>query len=607
MSRVFEFGPFRLDERERTLEAGGERVALTPKTFQTLLVLLENAGKLVPKSVLLASVWNDVHVDEAVLTRAISDLRKALGRGGQSFIETVPKFGYRFASPLAVKDTSTGQTPPKIHRPRRGLWKWVAALAFLLSTGWVVDALHLLAPVPPPVMHLAVLPFQPLGQAAQDDSLGPGIADAVIMRLSNLRALIVRPMSTVRRYRGAGADALRAARELQVDAVLEGSVESSGGAVRVYARLIRAIDGKSLWADTVESNQSRLFALQDSLAQQVAAHLAIRLSAEEQRDLASRAELNPEAHRLYVKGRYQLSGRTRQGFEAAADSFRQAIDLDPTYARAYAGLADCYFLLGGYSLQPQLETLPKARAMAQRALQLNSDLAEAHATLALVRQNLEWDWRAVEQEYREAIRLAPNYPTAHHWYAEFLSILGRFQESGAEFTQARQIDPISPIIQVDEAQLFFFEKNYGHSLALLEEVVRKDPDFVLAYERMAWSYMMEGREEDAWRQLQHLPDCISADSICRLTWTAWLSKRDPASSRRALAKLEADAQVRHVPAAALVVGYARRGDTTKALDWFETLARQHGVWLITAKVNPVFDALRPYPRMHAVLRQLLLE
>jgi TolB-like protein/DNA-binding winged helix-turn-helix (wHTH) protein/Tfp pilus assembly protein PilF len=607
VSRVFEFGPFRLDERERSLETGGGRIPLTPKAFQTLIVLVENSGKLVEKSVLLANVWNNVHVDEAVLTRAISDLRKTLDGEGESLIETVPKFGYRFVAPVAVSQGTAARPAPEVSRKGRGLWKWAAAVVLLLSTAWMVDALRPRLEAPPPVLHLAVLPFQPIGSSAANDSLGPGIADAVIMRLSNLQALIVRPMSTVWRYRGAQADALAAGRDLEVDAVLEGSVQSAGGSVRVYARLIQAKDGKALWADTVESNESRLFALQDSLAQQVASHLAIRLSAEEQRELASNQELNPEAHRLYVRGRYELGKRTREGFEAAADAFRQAIDLDPAYARAYAGLADCYFLLGGYSWQPQLETLPQAKAMALRALQLNPHLADAHATLALVKQNLDWDWAGVEQEYREAIRLAPNNPTAHHWYAEFLSIQGRFEESAAEFAHAREIDPISLIIPVDEAQLYFFARNYDRSLELLREVARKDPSFALAHERMAWAYMVQGREEDAWAEVRRLPECSSENSVCRLTWTAWLARRDPVAARNALAKLATDVQARHVPMAALVVGYARQGQSERALDWFENMEREHAVWLITAKVNPIFDQLRQYPRMHSVLRRLRLE
>jgi DNA-binding winged helix-turn-helix (wHTH) protein/TolB-like protein len=605
VNRLFQFGAFHLDERERSLKCRSESVPLTPKAFDTLVLLLENPGRLVEKSRLLAEVWNDVHVDDAVVTRAISDLRKVLHRDGETFIQTVPKFGYRFTGEVTVATVTEAPRTPPAPPPRvRPIWRWAASLPLLLATLWLsASRPHAQAPQP---LHVAILPLQPLGGSPGDRQLGMGISDALIARLSNLENLIVRPMSSVRRYGDRDADPLQAGRELRVNAVLEGTVESSGGSVRAQVRLIRPEDGKALWSDTVDSSENRLFALQDSLAQQVAAHLAIRLNDEERRELSSRAELNPEAHRLYVQGRYEWGKRTREGIEAAAGSFRQAIDIDPGYAQAYAGLADCYLLLGAYSFQPQLDTLPKAKTMARRALELNPRLAEAHATLALVSQNLDWDWNFVEQQYREAIRLAPNYPTAHHWYAEFLSILGRFKESRREFARAREIDPISPIIQVDEAQLCFFERDYERSLAILRKVLQEDPTFTLAHERMAWVYMMQGREEDAWRESQMLPDCRGEASVCRLTWSAWLAKRDSRAARNALGRLESDARVRHVPLSVLVVGYARQGNPEKALDWFETLAERHEVWLITAKVNPIFEPLSSHPRMRAVLSRLRL-
>lgn len=498
MDRVFEFGPFRLEERERMLSRDGVALSLTPKTFSTLLVLLGNAGRLVEKDELRNQVWGDVHVDESVLTKAISDLRKALGQPESGvWIETVPKFGYRFTAGVRLRQAEEAVSPLPPKRPV-GRQRWPVAVAGLATAALLaVGLLSSTTPRTAPVQRLAVLPFQVIGQQAPENVLGAGIADALITRLSNLQDLIVRPMSLVRRFEGPNVDPQRAASELQADVVLEGSVESSEGAVRAYVRLLRASDGRALWTQTVESEERRLFALQDSLAQQVAAALAVRLTAAERRGLEPRPEPIPEAHRLYVQGRYELGRRTREGFEKAADDFRQAIDLDPAYGRAYAGLADSQLLLGAYGYYPQLEMLPKAKATAARALELEPRLAEAHATLALVAQNLDWDWKSVENHYREAIRLAPSYSTAHHWYAEFLSILGRFDESRREFARAREIDPISPIIQIDEAQLYFFQRQYDRSLSLLEKVARTDPSFGLARERMARAYMMTGRDDDA--------------------------------------------------------------------------------------------------------------
>jgi DNA-binding winged helix-turn-helix (wHTH) protein/TolB-like protein/thioredoxin-like negative regulator of GroEL len=610
MNRFFEFGPFRVNEGERTLVRDGAPLALTPKNFNTLIALLANSGRLVGKEELIRAVWADVHVDESVLTKAISDLRKILGQPETGiWIETVPKFGYRFSSAVQLRmEEDTVDDAPAPLKSARLLWPVVVASMIVVAAAIALTGL-LSGTVPKaqPIHRLAVLPFQVTGQQSTENILGEGIADAVITRLSNLHGLIVRPMSVVRRFEGPNVDPQEAGVELQADAVLEGTLLSDGGQVRVYARLIRPQDGQALWSQTVESGEKQMFRLQDSLAQQVAAALAVRLSNEERQSIARRSELNPEAHRLYVNGRYEWGKRTREGFEKAAEYFRQAIDIDPGYARAYAGLADCQLLLGAYGYAPQLEMLPQAKAIALRALQLEPGLAEAHATLGLVVQNLDWDWKMVESHYREAIRLAPSYSTAHHWYAEFLSIVGRYDESHREFERAREIDPISPAIAIDEAQLYFFERQYGRALEILEKVLRDDPSFALARERMARVYMAQGKENEAWREVESLPECADPKSECRLTWTAWLPSRDPQAARTALAELESRARARGNAPAALVVGYARQGDPTRALDWLERMVGGHEVWLITLKVNPVFDPIRGEPRTRTVLHTLHLD
>ncbi|HTR39141.1 MAG TPA: winged helix-turn-helix domain-containing protein [Bryobacteraceae bacterium] len=603
MARVFEFGPFRLDERERTLECEGSSVNVTPKAFDVLLALLANANRLVEKSTLLRTVWGDVHVDDAVLTRAISDLRKALGQNGeQTRIETVPKFGYRFVADVRVIESGQAAVAAR-PKPRR-LWPvaivvaaGLLALVIARGTSGSRETIH----------SLVVLPFQAVGGTGDQAALRVGLADALITRLSSLEGLVVRPLSTVRRFEQTPTDPLRAAQELQADAVLEGTLQFGDGSVRASVRLVRAGDGKALWTETVDSKANRFFDMEDSLAEQLAAKLSLLLPEDERRDLPVHRELNEEAHRLYVQGRYEWGKRTQEGFEKAAGYFRQAIDRDPGYARAYAGLADCYLLLGLYSYAPPLDMLPKAKVTALRALELEPRLADAHATLGLITQNLDWDWVETERHYRESIRLAPNYSTAHEWYAEFLSIQGRFDESRQEFARARQIDPISPIIQVDEAQLFFFQRDYGRNLALLEKVSREDPSFALARERMAFTHLIQGREEDAWREAMSLPDCASETSDCRHMWTAWLPRRDPLAARKALEQLEAGATAGRVPAYTVMFGNARQGHIDRALDWLERMRDTHAVWLITAKVNPMFDALRGEPRAKATLAQLHLD
>jgi len=604
MPRILEFGPFRLDEAERTLSRDGASVNLAPKAFDVLLVLVANANRLVEKSRLLQQVWGDVHVDEAVLTRAISDLRKALGQtSDQIWIETVPKFGYRFTA--QVHAPKGGEAATRAAGWRRLAWTAAFLLAgglLAIMIGWGTSRSN-----EQTVRSLVVLPFQAVGESGDKDALRVGLADALITRLSRLEGLIVRPLSAVRRFEREPMDAAGAAQELRADAVVEGTLQFGDGEVRASVRLVRAGDGKAIWAETFESRANRFFALEDSLTEQVAAKLALLLREQDRRDTAVRPQMNPEAYRLYVNGRYEWGKRTREGLEKGAEYFRQAIDHDPSYGRAYAGLADCYLFLGLFGYAPPLEMLPKGKVTALRALELEPGLAEARATLGLITQNLDWDWKEVERQYRESIRLAPNYSTAHHWYAEFLSIQGRFDESRSEFTRARQIDPISPIIPVDEAQLYLFERQYDRNLALLTNVAHTDPSFDVARERTAFTYLIQGRDEDAWRVAMTLPDCASESSDCRRMWTAWLPRRNPQAAGAALSELESGARTGRVPPYAVMFGHLRQGHSNQALDWLERMSETHGVWLITAKVNPMFDGLRDQPRAKAILAKLHLD
>lgn len=456
------------------------------------------------------------------------------------------------------------------------------------------------------IRTLAILPFQMLGQAADAEALGLGLADDVITRLSNISGLTVRPIATVRKYHAAPVDPVLAARELQVDAIVEGTLQASASGLRANVRLLRATDGRAEWAGTIESDGQHFLTLDEFIAAEIALNVRVPLTERERRNLEARRQVNPEAHQLYVRGRVEWGKRTGDGFERAAEYFRRAIDLDATYARAHAGLADCYLLLGGYNFSPQLEAVPKAKALALRALELDPSLGEAHATLGLSAQNLEWDWEVVEKHYRQAIALSPNYATAHHWYAEYLSILGRFDESRRAFAEARRIDPISAIIQVDEAQLYFFERQYDRSREILEQVERTDPDFELVHDRIALIDMMEGRQDEAWQRIQRIESCREPSSDCYRFWTAYLPGRNAAAAHAALLWLEREARRRRIPPFTLILANSRQGRVGRALDWLEYMLEKHEVSLITIAVNPLFDSLRTEPRFRKVLDTLKL-
>jgi TolB-like protein len=266
------------------------------------------------------------------------------------------------------------------------------------------------------VNSIAVLPFKPLGTEGSDEVLGLGMADALITKLSNLRKIVVRPTSAVLKYTGPGHDPLAVGRELSVDSVLDGKIQKLGDRVRVTVQLVRVRDGLPLWAEKFDEQFTSIFAVEDSISEQVTKALVLKLTGEEKKQLSKHYTESPEAYQLYLKGRYFWNKRAAEDLEKSIKFFEQAIGKDPNYALAYAGLADAYSVLANTPL-PQRDAMSKAKAAAMKALELDDTLAEAHTSLALVKMSYDWDWPGAEREFKRALELNPNYATAHHWYA----------------------------------------------------------------------------------------------------------------------------------------------------------------------------------------------
>ena len=440
---LLNFGPFTLDLDRRVLLREGAPVALTPKTFETLALLVRNSGRVVGKAELMDALWPDAVVEENNLNQQISALRKALGDRAEEgrYIKTIPGHGYRFiASPTApVLD--------RVMPRKRATLIVAAAVAAILLIGagvWLWRSRSSHNPSAQP-RSMAVLPFKSL--SGGDEYLGLGLTDVLITRLSNVRGMIVRPTSAVRRY-GQEADPLGAGRQLHVDAVLDGTIQRMNDRVRVTVRLLNVADGAALWGDTFDDRFTGFFAVEDSISERLTRALALRLSEEERKSLTARGTSNLEAHQWYLKGRYYSAQWTVDGFTRALDAFHRAIAIDPTYALAYAGQADAYYRATTIHLTPQ-EGVPRARAAALAALRLDDGLAEAHAALGIIKFRYDWDFAGAEKEFRRAIALNPEDVEAHQWYSEYLTAFGRVAESVAEAKTAQQIDPLSPEVAWD--------------------------------------------------------------------------------------------------------------------------------------------------------------
>src|SRR5262245_1974715 len=446
----YEFGPFRFYPDERSLLREGEVVPLPPKVFDILLFLVKNHGHLLQKDTMIKAIWPESFVEEGNLTRYISTLRQVLGEGqnGQTYIETVPRIGYRFVaevrevgsegldpaahSPVAVEEKREGDEAADV-RQKKARWRKAAiaaSVAALCVAAWVYFGLGRKEEraAPASIKSIAVLPFKPLNRSQDDEYLGIGLADAVITRLSGAGKIIVRSTGSVSKYTASAQDPLVAGREQQVDAVLDASLWRSGEKVRVTARLLRVQDGMPLWTWQCEELCTDVFAMQTLISEQVVGALMSQLTSAERARLTKHYTEDHEANRLYTLGRFYWNKRTEQALKKGIECFQQAVEIDPNYALAYAGLAECYVALLGNAYGGQEELLPKAKAYALKAMEIDSALAEAHSALAGVK-SYEWDWPGAEKEYQLAIELNPGYATAYQRYSYLLMRMGRFEES----------------------------------------------------------------------------------------------------------------------------------------------------------------------------------
>ncbi|MDP9087736.1 MAG: winged helix-turn-helix domain-containing protein [Pseudomonadota bacterium] len=459
---AYEFGQFTLVPTEKRLLCDGKVVPLTPKVFDTLVLLVKNQGRLIEKEELLRTLWPRTVVEEVALAHSVSQLRKALGDPAEDpqFIETVPKRGYRFIAavrergePQAASPASGGEAPsavrhaPPLSRPAMlGVFAAVlaastAAYFYLSATGKKV------AGVLPAIHSLAVLPFENLSGDKEQEYFADGMTDELITELGRIGALRVVSRTSAMQYKGTRKPLSDIAGELKVDAVVEGTVLRSGNRVRISAQLIEAIGDRHLWAQSYERDLNDILALQGNVSRDIAEIIRIKLTPQQRTMLTAVRAVDPEAHDLYLRGRYWSGGYVVERFNSSdnlrkgLDYFQKAIAKDPNYALAYAGIADCFQSEAGGDI-PVKEAFAKAEDAARKALQLDPSLAEAHASLAGIKL-YDWDWSGAEREFKEALALNPNYATAHLGYSYYLSLMGRLDEAVKEAERARDLDPVS--------------------------------------------------------------------------------------------------------------------------------------------------------------------
>ena len=490
---------------------------------------------------------------------------------------------------------------PQAPRPR-SYWRW--AVAGLIVVAASVAAWRLAVPGVS-TGSLAVLPFRALDAASADESLEVGLTDALITRLSRSLSIPVRPMAAVLRYRTGSEDPAASGRALRVDAILEGTFQKHDGKIRTLVRLVRSRDGKALYSGVFDQGTGELFRLEDAISMELAGALVLKL-APENGSPARPGTHDPVAYAAYLKGRYYWNQRTRESIHRAIDYFHEAIAADPGDALAYAGLADAYLLLGGYERIPVGVMMPLARAAAQRAIQIDGGLAEAHASLGLLAENYDLDWAAAEREYSIAIRLNPNYPTARHWHAEFIGMMGRIRESEAEFDYARSLDPLSAAIPADEAKIFWFDRQYQRSADLARQSLTLDPHFTLGHLQLGAAMAGLGNCSGGLDELRppQVVDDTDLVLVMQIFVNAGCGFRSDALA--GLARLIGEGRPEAAPFM-VAIAYASVGNNELAHRWLERTLAEHDGGIISLPCNPAFDGVRSEAWFRQLLKSIRLE
>jgi DNA-binding winged helix-turn-helix (wHTH) protein/Flp pilus assembly protein TadD len=589
---IYEFGKFVLDPQERILLTEGKPVHLADKVFDTLLCLVENNGRLLTKDEMMAALWEDSFVEEGNLTKNISRLRKILNAEGVEFIETLPKRGYRFRADIK---RINGETNLLVHRTLR-----VKIMQTETDDRQIkpVERNSLDA-----IQSLAVLPFQPLKTITGDNFFGLGITDALITQLSRAGQIQVRPTSSILKYNAREQNPVSAGHELLVDAVLEGRFQQSENRLRLTVQMLQTADGDSLWADSFNVEVEDIFDVQDQIAVRVVSALSKKLSDETQARLKKRDTENVGAFHEYLKGRYFWNKRTMAGYDAALLSFQRAIELDPAYALAYAGLADIYNLLPLHDGFTPHECFPKAKAAALKALFIDANLAEAHAAHGLAILHYDWNWSGAEVAFQNAVKLNPNYAAAYQLLGVYLLRVNRLSEALLALKKAQEIDPLSPINAVWLAEVLRYYGEIEASIRLHQETLRAVPDFFLAHYHLAFSYIDAGRLAEAEFHREKAVRLSNENSLTlSLQGILQAALGNQTAVQETLDKLLRMKAEKYISSCNIASVYAAAGDEEKAVQWLETALEERDPNLTWLKFDKEFKFLGQNPRFQAILR-----
>ena len=641
----YDFGRFRLKTAERVLLREGEPVPLTPKVFDILITLVENRGHVVEKDDLMKRVWPTTFVEEGNLTQNVSLLRKALGEsaGGAQFIETVPRRGYRFVAPineswgeqlhdqanvanpngktqLIEEVTSSSpqplrhdnvvsapETKPKTFATLLGLSRnnYVGAAVAAVLVIVVISAFAYFNGRskagdlgPDAIQSIAVLPF--IDEAGDPDAeyINDKIAESLINSLSRIPQLRVVPRSVVAGYKGQQIDPRQVGKDLNVRAVVTGKVRRHGDIISIQADLIDLQNVAQLWGQRYDHKLADAILVQEDISRDIFENLRLKLNVEEKKQL--------EAYRLYLKGRNSWNKRTADELQQAIDFFNQAIAIDPNYAAAYAGLADCYNMLVVYGrLQPK-EGFPKAKEAAMKALDIDENQAEAHSSLAFIKFRWDWDRAETEREFQTAIKMKPSYAPAHQWYSSYLVAVERFDEAIAEAKRTEELEPLSSVASSHLGWIYYLSGKNDLAIEQCKKILELDPSSFPARRYLGLAYEAKGMYPEAINEFQTGVKLSGSPLMLALLGHAYAASGKKAEAHQVLTDLEQLQNQRYVSPYTVAAIYAGLGDQEQAFTWLDKAVEERDIWLMNLKVDPVFAKLRSNRKFSDLLARIRL-
>jgi TolB-like protein/DNA-binding winged helix-turn-helix (wHTH) protein/Tfp pilus assembly protein PilF len=621
-SPALRFGVFEVNVRAGELRKQGNRIRLQDQPFQVLTVLLQRPGDIVTREELRSQIWpEDTFVDfDNSLNTAINKLREALGDSADSprFIETLPRRGYRFISPVnGIAEGRLAKIMGQTSVGRFGAQKlrWIGAIVLFVALTMTLFALNVFRvrdrllglSTGPQIQSLAVLPLTNLSGDPDQEYFSDGMTDALITDLAQMGSTRVISRTSIMRYKKTDKPLPEIARELNVDGIVEGTVQRSGGRVRITAQLIHGLSDRHLWANAYERDLRDVLALQDEVARAIVGEIRIKVAPQDQVAKATRHAANPEAYDLYLRGLVYSRHEGVDSKRTSVDYFNRAIQLDPGWGEPYAQLARSYDWIAGTGGHP--EFYPKAKAAALDAICMDDSLAEAHTALAFSLFNYDWDWAGAAREYQRALQLNPNYSEAHHAYAELLMASGKNNEAVSEIERAEELDPLLPGLRVNVGMVYSCVGRHDAAIEQLRNTTRLNPDYDVGYSGLGIAYLRKAMYPEAIANLEKALDMDKDDpdvilDVVELAYGYAAAGRKN-EARKMLSELEkADAKGRSFGGEGLYSIYFALGEKERGLAWLEKAYKDKSESLLYLRCWPEFDRMRADPRFADLVRRV---